>query len=98
MGYKTNNLVHVERPEHGVLLFRKSRGKLTVEDITDALRDRDDESPYVLFLKATQFNGYLGEDHLPSTAVIHNLSELDNCPACGKSYEKMLSDLYDGAF
>ena len=98
MAGKTHRNVRVEKPEYGVLSIWKSRGELTVENITDVLRDMGDESHYVLFIRATRFDGYLGEDHLPSNVVIHDIEAADNCPACGKSLEAARNSMYESAF
>lgn len=94
---KSNRLVNIEKPEYGVVLVKKSRGELSVEDVMNAIRDADIDDCFVMFFKATQFDGYLG-DEKGTSAVLHNITTTDSCPVCCKITEEMYGQIYDSAF
>lgn len=94
---KANRFVSIEKPEHGIWLVKKSKGELSITNITDALRDENTEDDFILHLRATVFDGYLGEDTF-NCATLFNISQMDNCPVCQKKWEELHSQLWEEAF
>ncbi len=97
-----SRLVSVERPKYGVAVVKKSRGKLTIEDIMEGLRgnSEDEECRFALFLRPAGGHECVpGDDpDAPMPAVLHNLDLLDSCPACGASYEDMRNQFHDATY
>lgn len=94
----SNRYVKIQQPEYGVVLVKKSRGELSVEDVMEAIRDNGFEDElFALFLKAPVFDGYLGEDKV-SQVVLHNLTTCDVCPVCMKIQDDERGRIYDAAF
>ena len=93
----SNRYVKIETPEYGVILVRKSRGELSVEDVMEAIQDNGLDDLYALFLKAPVFDGWLGEDKLDHV-VLHNVTTCDRCPVCQKALDEERGLVYDAAF
>ena len=94
----SNRFVKIEKPEYGVVLVKKSRGELSVEDVMEAIRDNGlEDDLFALFLRAPVFDGYLGEDKV-NRVVLHNLTTCDICPVCMKIQEDERGRIYDIAF
>ncbi len=86
--------VEQEYTESGAMraIVRKSRGKLTVEEIQDALRESVVESGggcyhFVVIIKATEDTGYQGwmdDEDRGDTVELWEIFEGDTCPVCGQ--------------
>jgi glycerate kinase len=94
---KANRYVHVEKPEHGIIVVRKTCGDLTVEEVCEAIRDGWRDDIFALFLKAPEFDGYVGEGKRKSV-VLHNVSTMDVCPVCCKAREEIYNQIYEAAY
>lgn len=92
-----NKYVKIETPEYGVLLVKKTRGELRVEDVMNAIRDNSPNELYALFLKAPEFDGWLGEDKV-DRVVLHNVTTCDQCPVCRKALDEERGLVYEAAF
>jgi hypothetical protein len=89
-----NPLVHLERLAHDKLVVKKSRGELTVQEIFEAFRGV--EGVYALFIRAPEFDGYLGEGRL-THVMLYSATEYDDCPVCGKARDAMYNEMYEEA-
>ncbi|MDR3361660.1 MAG: hypothetical protein LBO64_02280 [Desulfovibrio sp.] len=94
---KANRYVHVEKPESGIVVVRKTCGDLTVEEVCEALRDNRLEDIFALFLKSPEFDGYVGECKMKSV-MLHNVTTMDVCPVCLKAREEIYNQIYEAAY
>lgn len=99
---KLNRLLNIEIPEYGTLLVKKSRGRLTFDDIYDALDSESIEDTFVLFVKGgTRYDGWEYKNDI-SEILLYNLTSAERCPVCAidlgardsESYQRGYNDGY----
>jgi hypothetical protein len=91
-------LVKIQNYDNDKLLVKKSRGQLTIFDIQGALRDAENDKTYALFLRAGEFNGWIGEADIVSSVLMVDIEDYHNCPVCGKALEILRTLLYEQGF
>ena len=91
--------VSVETSEPGVLLIKKSRGTLSLENIMDTLREENDDGLFAIFFKPAAHDCYPGMDldaQIPVEA--HEITGLSYCPVCSKTLDEERGAIYDSGF
>jgi len=94
---KSNKYISIESIQNGMRLIRKSRGELSLSQIMDALSDAGEEQLFAIFIKATVFDGWLGEGAVNSVEL-YDVEQFETCPVCQKALTEERGRIYEEGY